>query len=92
MAIRSKVKNATMELLNDASGNPLVYKITPKAGYVLHDAKRDWTDIDPETGAEVFYKGYTTGVATCAPDYDFDANERKFEAVLVEGIPENQIF
>ena len=68
------------------------YAITPVVGYVLHDKKRDWTGIDPETEEEILYLGYTTGTATCAASYDFVANPREFYAVLESEVPADQVF
>ena len=68
------------------------YAITPVDGYVLHDQKRDWYDIDPETEEEILMLGYTTGTASCAVNYDFVANPREFYAVLASSVPADQIF
>jgi hypothetical protein len=85
------IQNTTMQKrLHD--GVHKVYWITPVDGYVLHDKGRDWTDIDPITGEEILYRGYTTGTASCAASYDFTANPREFYAVLAESVPPDQIF
>lgn len=62
------IANTTITL--HSSGR--VYVITPIEGYVLHSSTRDWTDVDPETGEETFYRGYGTSIATVPLSYDFD--------------------
>jgi hypothetical protein len=68
------------------------YYIAPNDGYVLHDKENDWTDIDPITGEEVLYLGYSSGRVSCGTSYDFAANPREFYAVLETDVPADQIF
>lgn len=63
------------------------YRIQAADGYVLHDKNRDYTD---ENG--VLKLGYTTALASMAPNYDFTANPREFYAVPVGDVPADQIF
>ena len=78
------------------------YEITPISGYVLHGKTRDWTDTDPETGEETFYRGYSRSSATVGINYDFN-NTTEIEGYTAYGfleifarpeseVPENQIF
>lgn len=61
-------------------GNYLTIKA--KDGYKLHDINRDEIVID-ENGNETgeIIKGYTKGIVTVFPDYDFEENPRKIYAV-----------
>lgn len=92
--IPSPVENATVQkYINDTTGAHISYFVTPNEGYVLHDKFRDWEDIDPITGEpSTYHLGYTRGTATCAPNYDFEANPREFYAVLASSVPADQIF
>jgi hypothetical protein len=85
------IENTTM-LLRVVDGNPLVYRITPVDGYVLHDKARDWTNIDPVTMEETYKQGFTRGTASCGANYDFAANPREFFAVSETSVPADQIF
>ena len=85
------IENTTMRK-SFLDGVHRTFVITPVDGYVLHDKARDWTDIDPITGEEVLYRGYTTGTASCAASYDFTANPREFYAVPESEVPADQIF
>lgn len=89
--IPTLIENTTMQI-RYIDGVARVYTITPIDGYVLHDQKRDWIDMDPITGEETPYLGYTTGTATCAMNYDFNTNPREFYAVLETSVPADQIF
>ena len=85
------IENTTMrKLLRD--GVHQAYYISPAGDYVLHDNALDWTDIDPETGEEVLFRGYTGGMASCAANYNFVANPREFYAVPENEVPADQIF
>ena len=68
------------------------YRITPNAGYVLHDNARDWVDMNPDTMEETTMLGFTRGTATCGANYDFTANPREFYAVPESEVPADQIF
>jgi hypothetical protein len=48
------------------------YTITPDEGYVLHNSNRDWTDMNPETMEETFYRGYSTSSSGVGLNYDFE--------------------
>ena len=89
--IPSPIENARVQK-SFRDGVQRSYFITPNSGYVLHDSGRDWTDIDPETGEEVVYRGYTRGTATCGANYDFVANPREFYAIPESEAPADQIF
>ena len=89
--IPSLIENTTMQK-NIYNGVHNVYIIRPISGYVLHDHARDWTDIDPDTMEEIPVLGYTRGMATCAANYDFEANPREFYAVPEDSVPADQIF
>lgn len=89
--VTSPIANTTMlEKLRD--GVLYVYALKPVDGYVLHDKNADWTDVDPDTGEEIYMLGYKTGTVTCAASYDFTANPREFYTVLATEVPADQIF
>lgn len=80
----------------------LVYRITPNAGYVIHSKTRDWTDLDPETGEETFYRGYGRGTMSIGKNYDFSVTTeidgytaygaKEIFARPETEVPDNQIF
>lgn len=85
--IPSKIENATMtEVVRD--GTPMVYRICPLPGFVLHDKTGKWRD--PETHIE--YDAYYTGICSCGVGYDFDENPREFYTVPEDTVPDEQIF
>ena len=88
---QSLIDNTVMEKVFN-NGVHLVYRITPIAGYVLHDKGRDFTEIDPITSEEVIRLGYTSTSTSCPANYDFEANPREFYAVLASDVPADQIF
>lgn len=87
----SPVENATV-VKAFVGGVHRQYEIIPNDDYVIHDKARDWTENNPETGEEAMKLGYTTGMASCAANYDFTVNPREFYAVLADSIPADQIF
>jgi hypothetical protein len=84
------------------TANAYVYEITPNEGYVLHNNARDWTDVDPETMEETFYRGYSATSSTVALTYDFGNTtiidgytaygRKEIFARPASEVPENQIF
>lgn len=85
------VENTVMKMkVND--GVDYVYSITAIDGYVLHDKRRDWTAINPDTLEETYMLGYASGTVTCPASYDFTANPWEFYAVPEDSVPADQIF
>lgn len=86
------IENTTMQIYVDGNGEQRAYTIAPNAGYVLHDSRKDWTDIDPETSEEVTFEGYTRYGVSVPLSYDFTANPFNIYAALENEVSENQIF
>ena len=85
------VENArTEKVLMD--GVHRLYRIYPNEGYVLHNNVRDWKHIDPETGGETFYRGYSTSCSSVPASYDFSENPNELYAVPTDSVPAEQIF
>jgi hypothetical protein len=89
--IPTLIENTTMQM-RVKDGVPFTYRITPIAGYVLHDNARDWNVTNPATGETTHYLGYSHGTASCPVSYDFTANPREFFAVPEDSVPADQIF
>ena len=88
------IENTTMLKVFTDEGVHRNYRITPNAGYVLHDKGMDTPIFDEETGeptGEVIL-GFRTSTASVGASYDFAVNEREFYAVLATTVPEDQIF
>lgn len=66
------------------------YFIKPIEGYVLHDNRKDWTDI--VDGEEVVFEGYSTYGVTVPLSYDFEANPFNLYTKLASEVPSDQIF
>lgn len=91
--IPTLIENTTMLKVFNDNGNLRNYRITPNAGYVLHDKGLDNVIFDEEgneTGEIIL--GYRTSTASVGANYDFTVNEREFYAVLATTVPEDQIF
>lgn len=102
----SPVENATVQKYINNEGVHIGNYVTPNEGYVLHSKPRDWTEIDPITNETIVRRGYSRGMAGCAPNYDFspvtitDENGTPFTAYgvlefaarLEADVPANQIF
>ena len=78
------IPNTTMQM------STYTYFIAPAEGYVLHDSRKDWTDI--VDGEEVLIEGYTRYGGTVPLNYDFEANPFNIYAVLESEVPADQIF
>ena len=85
------IENVTVEK-GYLDGVHKIYRLKANEGYVLHDAGRDWTEIDPETEEEIIKLGYTAGTTTCNATYNFTLNPREYYAVLASTVPADQIF
>lgn len=88
----SLIENTKLEKVLRDGVNHIQYRIQALPGYVLHDSRLDWEDIDPETREPVFRRGYTRGRKTFAASYDFAANPFEFYAVPDDSVPADQIF
>lgn len=80
--IKTKIENAVMQKRTNENGDVVNYTILPADGYLLHEKNRDeivFDDEGNETG-EV-KKGYTSGLITVFPNYDFEKNPREIYAV-----------
>lgn len=87
----SLIENTTMQKVL-IGGVHRSYYITPNEGYVLRDNRRDWVDINPDTGDETPMEGYMRGTISVAATYDFTANPYDIRAVLESSVPADQIF
>jgi len=59
------------------------YVIQAIDGYVLHDNRLDYNDLNPDTMEETLKLGYTGETVSCRYDYDFTANPFGFYAVPI---------
>ena len=69
-----------------------IYEIKANDGYVLHVKGRDFIDIDPITGEEIYKLGYTRVTVTCSASYNFEENPQEYFAVLESSVPADQVF
>ena len=89
--VNSPIANTTMlEKLRD--GVVYAYALKAVEGYVLHDSRGCWTEIDETTGGEVIKHAFYGGTCTCIASYDFTANPYEFYAILENEVPTDQIF
>lgn len=86
------IENTTMQIYENNAGVQLVYRIYPVEGYVLHDSRKDYTDIDTETGEEVVKEGFATYGVSVPISYDFVANPYNLYTKLASEVPADQIF
>ena len=86
------IENTTMQIYVDGNGEQRVYFIKPINGYVLHDSRKDWTDIDPETNEEILFEGFSTYGVSVPITYDFEANPFNLYTKLASEVPADQIF
>ena len=89
--IPTLIPNTTVEKMF-RDGVHRQYRIIPIDGYVLHNNVRDWKHIDPETGKETFYCGYSTSCSSVPASYDFQENPNEIYAVPADSVPAEQIF
>ena len=83
----SLIENTTFETrIDDSTGKALSYRITPCAGYRLHEITLDEPVFDEETMQETgeIKKGYTKSFVTAGMKYDFINNPREIYAVADE--------
>lgn len=103
--IPTLIENTTMQKYISASGKFLAYRITPVAGYVLHDNAGNFTDTN-----DVEQDAYFYGTCSCGANYEFTPNTitvtdcngnpmtvtaygtREFFAIPESTAPENNIF
>lgn len=101
----SLIPNTVMrQRMDEATGEPMTYRIKPIEGYVLHDKQLEFPEIDMETGFEtgVTYRGYSASEISCWHNYDFTNTttidgytaygSREFFARPESEVPSNQIF
>ncbi len=69
-----------------ADGAHKQYYIKAVEGYVLHDNRLDFKELNPDTMEETTKLDYTNGIVSCRSDYDFTANPFEFYAVLASNI------
>ena len=86
------IANTTMKKYVTDAGVERVYEIAPIDGYVLHDSRKDWTDIDQETNEEVVFEGFASGSVSVPIRYDFEANPYNLYTKLASEVPADQIF
>lgn len=89
----SLIENTTILKVFTDEGVHRNYRITPNAGYVMHDKILDEFVLD-EDGNETteIRLGYRTSTAGVGANYDFTVNEREFFAVPINTVPADQIF
>lgn len=68
------------------------YNLEAVDGYVLHDNRGCWAEIDPITGEEIMKHAFYCGICSCIASYDFAANPYEFYAVPETQAPSDQIF
>lgn len=90
--VEAIIENTTMSKYVDSNGEERVYEIAPIEGYVLHDSRKDWTDIDQETNEEVLFEGFASGSVSVPISYDFEANPFNLYTKLASEVPSDQIF
>jgi hypothetical protein len=97
------IPNATIEPYpqnNDATTMPSALKITPDAGYVLHNKDLDYTDIiseyNEESGAttekEILKRGYTDRYSVYGANYNFSEIEIDVDGKKVTAYGEREFF
>lgn len=86
------IANTTMEKYVDNNNVERGYTIAPIEGYVLHDSRKDWTDIDQETNEEIIFEGFASGSVSVPITYDFEANPFNLYTKLASEVPSDQIF
>lgn len=78
------IENTTMQQ------STYTYFIRPIDGYVLHDSRKDWTEI--VDGEEVVKEGFSTYGVTVPLSYDFTTNPFNLYTKLASEVPADQIF
>ena len=86
------IENTTMKIYENSKGQQLTYNIAPIDGYVLHDSRKDWTDIDQETNEEILFGGFSTYGVSVPITYDFTTNPFNLYTKLASEVPADQIF
>lgn len=86
------IENTTMQVYENSAGVRLAYYIYPVENYVLHDSRKDWTEIDEETGEEILYEGFATYGVSVPITYDFTENPFNLYTKLASEVPADQIF
>lgn len=86
------IENTTMEKYIDSNNVERAYYIYPIDGYVLHDSRKDWTDIDPETNEEILFEGFSTYGVSVPITYNFTTNPFNLYTKLASEVPSDQIF
>lgn len=89
--IPSPIENATT-VKGIVDGVHRNYRISPNEGYVLHDKRDDFVEIDPDTEEEITRLAFFRGMCSCRFDYDFVANPYEFYTVPEDSVPADQIF
>ena len=82
------IPNTTMQIYTNLNGVDTTYKITPIAGYVMHNKTRDRTSYDNEGNVISHKLGFTGAQTSCSLTYDFTTHELQLtngEIVTVYG-------
>lgn len=99
------VPNTTMEIYSNASGVDTQYRITPLAGYILHNKVRDRVTYDNQGNIVSKTLGFTTAGTTVHISYDFTTHElilangetvtvygeKEYFTVPIEDLPEEGV-
>ena len=85
------IPNTEMKILL-IDGTETTYYITAKDGYKLHAKELDEIGFDEELMKETdeIIPGFTTGIKTCAIDYDFDKNPREFYTEEIQEVKSDE--
>ena len=92
ISVEPIIENTTMKKYVDNNNEERAYLIAPIDGYVLHDSRKDWTDIDQETNEEIIFEGFASGSVSVPITYDFEANPFNLYTKLASEVPADQIF
>ncbi len=73
------IPNTTMQIFSNTNGDDTAYKITPVAGYVIHNKVRDRIEYDGNGNIISKTLGFVPAPTTCSINYDFTTHELQLE-------------
>lgn len=77
------IENTTIEKYTNKRGRS-VYFITPNEGFLLHDNRLDYEDLERGT----ITKGYTSGSVSVPSNYNFEENKNNIYTILESNLEE----